>query len=253
MVLYRPLSGSMPDPQYDVAVVGGGVAGRSAAIFTARHDLETIVLDAGAPLLRRNAHLENYPGFPAGVNSRLLLDSMAEQAERAGATRREATVTDLQRVDDGFEIETAGGDLLTATRVVAATKNETDYLAGIEGVDIVDRGKTFVAVDERGRTGVENLYAAGRLAGKPHQTVVAAGHGAEVAVTLLEEADVPFYHDWVAPEGYFTGRGRDVPPGVEEIPEAERLERERRSLEWMAEVSASPHPDTPDQHPSVED
>ncbi|MGM0397551.1 MAG: FAD-dependent oxidoreductase [Halobacteriota archaeon] len=241
----------MTEPQYDVAIVGGGVAGRSASIFTARHDLETIVLDAGAPLLRRNAHLENYPGFPAGVNSRLLLDSMADQAERAGATRREATVTDLRETEDGFAIETEGGDQFRARAVIAATKNETDYLSEIDGVEIVDRGKTFVAVDERGRTGVENLYAAGRLAGKPHQTVVAAGHGAEVAVTLLEEADVPFYHDWVAPVGYFTGRGRDVPPGVEEIDESERLERERRSLEWMAEVSGSPHPDNPDQHPSV--
>ncbi|WP_259518856.1 NAD(P)/FAD-dependent oxidoreductase [Halanaeroarchaeum sp. HSR-CO] len=242
----------MTEPQYDVAIVGGGVAGRSASIFTARHDLETIVLDAGAPLLRRNAHLENYPGFPAGVNARLLLDSMADQAERAGATLREATVTDLRETEDGFAIETAAGEEFRARRAIAATKTETGYLSGIEGVEIVERGKSFVAVDERGRTGVEGLYAAGRLAGKPHQTVVAAGHGAEVAVTLLEAADVPFYHDWVAPEGYFTGRGRDVPPGVEEIDDSERLDRERESLEWMAEASREPHSETPDQHPSVE-
>ena len=243
----------MTTKQYDVAVIGGGVAGRSASIFTARHDLDTVVLDAGAPLLRRNAHLENYPGFPAGVNSRLLLDAMAEQADVAGAVFETATVTDLRRVDDGFEIETAEGDRTRATRVVAATKNETDYLSSLDNIEIVDRGKTFVSVDERGRTGVPDLYVAGRLAGKPHQTVVAAGHGAEVAVTLLEDADVPFYHDWVAPEGYFTGRGRDVPPGTEEINEAERRERERRSLEWMAAVAESPHPATPEQHPSVED
>jgi thioredoxin reductase (NADPH) len=243
----------MTTEQHDVAVIGGGVAGRSASIFTARHGLDTVVFDAGEPLLRRNAHLENYPGFPAGVNSRLLLDAMAEQAEAAGATVRTATVTDLRRTDDGFEIETAEGDRAQAARVVAATKNETDYLTSLDEIEIVDRGKTFVSVDERGRTGVSDLYAAGRLAGKPHQTVVAAGHGAEVAVTLLEDADVPFYHDWVAPEGYFTGRGRDVPPGVEEIDEAERRRRERRSLEWMAAVAESPHPATPEQHPSVED
>ena len=243
----------MTTKQHDIAVIGGGVAGRSASIFTARHGLDTVVFDAGAPLLRRNAHLENYPGFPAGVNSRLLLDAMVEQAEAAGATFETATVTDLRRVDDGFVIETAEGDLARAARVVAATKNETDYLSSLDEIEIVDRGKTFVAVDERGRTGVPDLYAAGRLAGKPHQTVVAAGHGAEVAVTLLEDADVPFYHDWVAPEGYFTGRGRDVPPGTEEIDEEERGERERRSLEWMADVAESPHPATPEQHPSVED
>ncbi|MFW5918746.1 MAG: FAD-dependent oxidoreductase [Halanaeroarchaeum sp.] len=243
----------MTTKQHDVAVIGGGVAGRSASIFTARHGLDTVVIDAGEPLLRRNAHLENYPGFPAGVNSRLLLDAMAEQAERAGAERREATVTDLRQTDDGFAIETADGDRALAAHVIAATKNETDYLTGIDGAEVVDRGKSFVSVDERGRTDVTGLYAAGRLAGKPHQTVVAAGHGAEVAVTLLEDADVPFYHDWVAPEGYFTGRGRDVPPGTEEIDEDERRERERRSLSWLADVAESPHPGTPEQHPSVEE
>ena len=243
----------MTDTEFDVAVVGGGVAGRSAAIFTARHDLETLVLDAGSPLLRRNAHLENYPGFPAGIDARFLLDAMADDAETAGATVHEARVTAVERDDDGFLIDTAAGERYVATRVVAATKNATDYLADLDGVDILDRGKTYVDADERGRTGVAGLYAAGRLAGKPHQTVVAAGHGAEVAVTLLEEADVPFYHDWVAPDGYFTGRGRDVPPGTEEIDDAERREREREAREWLAAAAEAPHPDTPDQHPSVEE
>jgi hypothetical protein len=135
--------------------------------------------------------------------------------------------------------------------VIAATKNETAYLDGIDGVGFVERGKTFVDTDERGRTGVDGLYAAGRLAEKPHQTVVAAGHGAEVAVTLLEDDDRPFYHDWVAPERYFTGRDRDVPPGCEEIDEDERRRREQESLKVMREYFDASHPDEPDQHPSV--
>ena len=74
----------MTDVDFDVAVIGGGLAGLTASIFTARHDFDTVVLDAGGSILRRNAHLENYPGFPAGVNSRLLLDAMGEQAEQIG-------------------------------------------------------------------------------------------------------------------------------------------------------------------------
>lgn len=241
----------------DVTVVGGGVAGRSAGIFTARHGLETVVADAGSPILRRNAHLENYPGFPAGVDARLLLDMMRDQAERAGCEYRECEVTRVTHVSDGtdgesrFRVETANGREWNSRYVVAATKNTTNYLDELDGVGIISRGKKFVDIEEGGRTGVDGLYAAGRLAEKPHQAVVCAGHGAEVAVALLEDDDVPFYHDWVAPEGYFTGRGRDLPPGCEEIDGAEHRRREEESLSVMREYVAEPHPDSPEQHPSV--
>jgi len=252
--------------QPSVVIVGGGVAGLSAATFTARADFETLVLnregrspsgsrtqsgDAGDSILRRNAHLENYPGFPAGVNARLLLDMMAEGADRAGADRREAEVIRVDRDGDAFVVETAAGEEHRADYVIAATKNAVEYLP--EGVEVVDRGKSFAVTDERGRTAVEGLYAAGRLAGKPHQAVVSAGHGAEVAVTLLEDADQPFYHDWVAPDGYFTDRGRDLPPGCEEIDDGERRRREDAARETMRERFAEPHPSTQPTHPSLDD
>ncbi|UPV72817.1 FAD-dependent oxidoreductase [Halorussus limi] len=251
----------MPDNTYDVVVVGGGVAGRSAGIYTARNGLETLILDAGGSILRRNARLENYPGFPAGVDARLLLDAMADQAERAGCEFREAEVTRVSRADDGgtaasddrFRIETGDGDEYRSRYVVAATKNATDYLDSLDALELVERGKTFVSTDERGRSSVEGLYAAGRLAGKPHQAIVAAGHGAEVGVTLLEDDDRPFYHDWVAPERYFTGRGRDVPPGCEEIGDDERERREAESLDAMGEYFDEPRDDEPEMHPSVAD
>jgi thioredoxin reductase len=246
---------------WDVVVVGDGPAGLTAATFAARHGLSTLFVGTGESILRRNAHLANFPGFPAGVDARLLLDAMHDQAERSGAERRAAEVTGVVRTTgdpetdgpagvQGFVVETVDGDRFATRYVVAATKNAVDYLAGLE-VELVDHGKTFVATDESGRTSVPGLYAAGRLAGKPHQAVVAAGHGAEVAVTLLEDDETPFYHDWVTPEGYFTGRGRDVPPGCEEIPESEWRARERESRETMRRYFAEPHPDDPEQHPSV--
>ena len=244
------------EPAVDVLVVGGGPAGLAAATFTARHGLSTLVADRGDSILRRNAHLENFPGFPAGVDARLLLSLMAEQAERAGAEHAPAEVVELRVAGDatpeaGFVAETDADDSIRTRYAVCATKNEVGYLDGIDGVTLVDQGKTFVETDGRGRTGVPGLYAAGRLAGKPHQAVVSAGSGAETAVALLEDADVPFYHDWVAPEGYFTGRGRDVPPGCEEIDDGERADRVRESMGVVRERFAEPHPEEPVQHPSV--
>lgn len=236
---------------YDVLVVGGGPAGLSAGVFTARAGLETLIVDDGDPILRRNAHLENYPGFPAGVNSRLLLDMMGDQAERAGCTRRDGWVTDLEPTGEGFVAETEAGETVAARYVVAATKNTVDFLEGIDGVELLDRGKKFVETDDRGRTGMTGLYAAGRLALQPYQTIVVAGHGASVGIAVIEDSEVPFYHDWVAPDSYFTGRDRDLPPGCEEIDEEERLRRERESMEVMREYFAEPHPDEPIQHPSL--
>ncbi|MFW5956370.1 MAG: FAD-dependent oxidoreductase [Halorhabdus sp.] len=242
----------MQPARTDVVVVGGGVAGLMAGIYTARHDFETRVFDTDESLLNRNAHLENVPGFPAGINARLWLELLAEQAERAGAKITASEVTAVEGGDGGaFRIETAE-EVLETSRVVLATKNTVDYL-DVEGVEIVDRGKTFLETDERGRTAVEGCYAAGRLAGKPHQAAIAAGHGAEVGVTLLEDADVGFYHDWIAPAGYFTGRDREIPPGCVEIDDAERVRREKTSLALLRERLADPDLEAPDQHPRVTD
>jgi thioredoxin reductase (NADPH) len=240
--------------EYDVTIVGGGVAGLSAGIFTARHGLDTLILDAGESILRRNAHLENYPGFPGGIDSALLLEMIEDQAEDAGCVQRDGEVTTIERTgeDSGFLVETDAGDSYRPDFVIAATKNTTGYLDGIDGLGILDRGKAFVDTDERGRTGVSGLYAAGRLAEKPHQAITSAGHGAEVAVTLLEDIEKGFYHDWVAPEGYFTDRGRDLPPGCEEIDDEERRRREAESRETLEKRLADHEPDDQPTHPSLE-
>ena len=256
------------DRAWDAVVVGGGVAGLTAATFLARAKRATLVVDAGGSILRRNAHLENFPGFPGGVNPRRLLDLQAQQAAEAGATHATGRVTDVTAGETGFRVTVAAGagdpesdsadgadgadtTRLTADRVVVATKNAVDYLDGV-GVSLRERGKSFVETDERGRTGVSGLYAAGRLAGKPHQAVVCAGHGAEVAVTLLEDDDEPFYHDWVTPAGYFTDRGREVPPGCEEIDAAERERRASAARERAREAAAEPHPAPQETRPSLE-
>jgi thioredoxin reductase len=236
----------------DVCVVGGGPAGLTAGLFTARAGLDTVLVDAGDPILERNAHLENVPGFPVGVNSRLFLDMLREQADRNGVHRRDDHVARVEQADDGLVVVSDGGDRLTADWVICTSWADTDYLAGLEAVGIAERGsKTYVEVTDDGWTGVPGLYAAGRIAGTRHQTVVAAGDGADVALAVVEASDVPFYHDWVVPEGYFTERDREVPPGCAEIDDGKRRQREAESRAVMREYFADPHPDDPTQHPSV--
>ena len=240
--------------EHRVVIVGAGVSGLTASIFTARAGLDTLVLDGGESILRRNAHIENFPGFPAGVNSRTLLDLLERQAGRNGATIHDGSVESVGLTESDeerrFVVSTDAGDFETDF-VVAASKSNPDYLADLD-VELLQRGsKEYVAVDQFGRTTVEGLYAAGRLAERYHQAIVSAGDGAMVGISVIEDSDVPFYHDWVAPEGYFTGRGRDVPPGCEEIDEQERRRRERESLKEMQDAFAEPHPDEPTQHPSV--
>jgi thioredoxin reductase len=236
-----------------VVIVGGGVAGLSAALFTARAGLSTTVVSTGESILKRNAHLENYPGFPAGINPRLLVDLLEEQASDAGAEFVDGRIQRVTREDGMFELRSTDGERYDADYVIAASWSDTTYLEGLD-VEFLDRGsKTFVGVDDFGATTVEGLYAAGRVAEQHHQTVVVAGHGAQVGIAIVEDSDVDFYHDWTVPEGYFTDRDRAVPPGCEEIDDAERKRREAESIERMREAFAEPHPDDPTMHPSVAD
>ncbi|ELY50783.1 NAD(P)/FAD-dependent oxidoreductase [Natronococcus jeotgali] len=241
----------------DVCIVGGGVAGLAASILTARAGLDTLVVDGGESILARNASLENYPGFPDGIDARRYLQLTREQARNAGATFELGRVTSVEPVaeDDleaGFVLETDGGEPLEARRVIAASWADSDYLVPLD-VGRIQRGnKHFVSVDEGGRTAVDGVYAAGRIAGEPHQAIVAAGHGAKVGFAVIHDADVNFYQDWVVPEGYFTGRGREVPPGCEEIDDEERRRRDERARETMLEALSEPLAERPTMHPSVE-
>src|SRR5258707_10733295 len=68
---------------YDVAIVGGGPAGASAATFTARAGLQTVLIDADAGMTRR-AMVNNHLGFPEGVAGPDLVDTGKLQAAPAG-------------------------------------------------------------------------------------------------------------------------------------------------------------------------
>ena len=89
-----------------VVIVGGGPAGSSAAVFTARAGLATVVIDADKGMTRR-AWVANHLGFPEGLAGPDLVDGGRAQAERAGATWVEGTVEAIEGAAGGFTVRRA--------------------------------------------------------------------------------------------------------------------------------------------------
>jgi len=82
-----PGFGTQAGDVYDVIIIGGGPGGASAAIYTARADLRTLVIDKGltAGALGITAKISNYPGVPGPVSGEQLVRTMREQAQSFGA------------------------------------------------------------------------------------------------------------------------------------------------------------------------
>lgn len=220
---------------YDVAIVGGGPAGCSAGVFCSRAGLDTVVVSNGRSTLQKCAFVENYLGFPAGIEPQSLLELVERHAREAGCTMVEESVASAAVAESGFVL-TLDRESITTDRLLAASWSDSDYLEalGVETVPESGCGSvSAVPTDDRGETNVDGVYAAGRITDTHHQAIVNAGDGARVALEIVEEVDPEFYNDWVAPEGYYERYDREVPVGVEEIDHDERRDRVERANEYM--------------------
>ena len=105
-------------------IVGSGPAGYTAAIYAARANLEPLVIagsvTAGGELMN-TTDVENFPGFPEGVQGPDLMENMRAQAERFGATVVYDDVTELDLTPGAHSIVTAPGTRYTAEAVILAT------------------------------------------------------------------------------------------------------------------------------------
>lgn len=202
---------------HDVIVIGGGPAGCSTAVFTARYGLDTLVLDRGSSSIQQCAFVENYLGFPGGIDVATFYAMSQAHAERVGATVADDMVTDLTATDDGFRVE-AQDDEYTADRVVAASTYDVSYLEDVLGEYFrSEGGETWLDPDlagEHGETPVDGLWLAGPTAGVESQIAVSVGHGARVGVDLIEHyrrneegiwEGSDDYTDWVVKQGRYEG------------------------------------------------
>src|SRR5579859_3266321 len=106
----------------DLLVVGGGLAGLTAALFGARAGLRTLLVEHMAPggQVLNVEKIENYPGFPQSIAGFDLGPLAQEQAEAAGARFSLDTATRLERVGDGYVVHCDDGDFNARAVVIAA-------------------------------------------------------------------------------------------------------------------------------------
>lgn len=176
--------------RFDVVIAGGGPAGLAAGLFTARYKLNTLILDRGRSLLRQCAYLDNFLGFPGGIDASEFLSLAKAHAVEAGCRLEPGRVVTLEHNADGpdrFVVRTSDGTSFLADRFIAASGYEASYLGGLKAPGLFDDDGELrkESIDAYGRTGIEGLYVAGPLAGIENQALISAGQAAQVALSLI--------------------------------------------------------------------
>lgn len=218
-----------PTDDYDVVIVGGGPAGCSAGVFCARYGLDTAIFDRGRSSLRRLAHLENYLGFPGGIDIETFYELMHDHAEEAGCTILGNLVEAVEKSSKKFVVEPQEGDSVAARRVIAAARYDGEFLKPLDAECVMFEsyeydGEEYEQFDREypeadGTTPVEGLYVASPSEEADAQALIAAGRGARVAKRLIEDVKredeglwemIVDYRDWVfLDEGYTDGDWED--------------------------------------------
>ena len=158
---------------YDMVILGGGPGGYTAALYAARAGLDTVVLErlsAGGQMALTN-EIDNYPGFPEGIDGFELGMKFQEQAEKFGAKTEYAEVRGLELHSDPKVLHTSEGDFLARTVVIATgagprklglpdeerlTGRGVHYCAHCDGMFY--RGKTVAIVGGGNSAAAEALY-----------------------------------------------------------------------------------------------
>lgn len=125
---------------YDIAVIGAGPAGYSAAINARKREKSVIVIGQNTGWLSRAESIENYPGMP-GVSGQQMLSVMAGQAKNMGAELRGGVVHQVIAMGDSFALS-LGADFVEARKVIlAAGAKQPKLLPGEER--LLGRGVSY--------------------------------------------------------------------------------------------------------------
>lgn len=131
---------------YDMVIIGGGPAGYTAALYAARAGLNAVVLEKLSPggQMALTSELDNYPGFPDGVDGFALAEQMQQQAERFGSKAEYALAEEVDLHADPKRLKTSEGTFYAKTVVIATGANPKEL--GLPGEkDLVGRGVAYCA------------------------------------------------------------------------------------------------------------
>jgi len=112
----------MPDALYDVIIIGGGPAGLTAAIYTSRENLHTLLLEkmACGGRVALTDHIENWPGTPDSANGMDLMEKFKQQTQKFGTQITEfSEVTRVEPLEKTVKVVTNGGSYIGKTLIVA--------------------------------------------------------------------------------------------------------------------------------------
>ena len=131
---------------YDLIVIGGGPGGYTAALYGARAGLSTLILEklsAGGQMALTH-QIDNYPGFPDGIDGFELAESMQQQAEKFGAVTEYAEVYHADLEAHPRIIETSEGKFLGRTVIIATGAGPREL--GVSGEkELIGRGVNYCA------------------------------------------------------------------------------------------------------------
>jgi len=140
-----------------VIIMGSGCAGLTAALYTARANLRPLVLTGIQPggLLTTTTVVENYPGFPEGIDGYELTSRMQKQAERFGARVQFATIEAVDLAQRPFVLTVDGERMETETLIFA--RGGAHRHLGLESEDKLEsKGVTYCAACDGALTAYRN-------------------------------------------------------------------------------------------------
>lgn len=132
--------------EYEIVIVGGGPAGLAAGLYAARATRRTLLVERKAPggQIALTGDVENYPGFPDGINGFDLGQQFLLQAEKYGMQTLYAEVTGIRRLDHRFVL-TTGDEEIVARSVILAGGADYNRL-GVPGEErLTGRGVSYCA------------------------------------------------------------------------------------------------------------